>query len=95
MMIIKLLVKLLIEILNRSDLFDLSRGRVICCHILRQDRPNNDLSVDDDADDDDMLTNDDLILISIHHSVFDGASTSIFLRDLCLAYDNDCVFVNK
>ena len=40
---------------------------------------------------DDLLTNDDMILISIHHSVFDGASTSIFLRDLCLAYDNDCV----
>ena len=78
------------EIINKissdSHLFDLSEGRVICCHILRQYRPNNDFSVKNN----DMLTNDDMILISIHHSVFDGASTSIFLRDLCLAYDNDC-----
>ena len=72
-------------LLNRSDLFDLSKGRVICCHVIRQHRPNNDLLVKND----DMLTNDDLILINIHHSVFDGASTSIFLSDLCLAYDND------
>ena len=75
------------EILSYSDLFDLSEGRVICCHILRQYRPNNDLLVDNA----DQLTSNDIILISIHHSVFDGASTSIFLRDLCLAYDNDCI----
>ena len=75
------------EILSHSGLFDVSKGRVICCHILRQYHPNNDLSVDND----DLLTSNDIILISIHHSVFDGASTIIFLRDLCLAYDNDCV----
>ena len=69
------------EILNNSDLFDLSKGRVICCHILRQYHSNND----------DLLTSDDMILINIHHSVFDGVSTSIFLRDLCLAYNNDCL----
>ena len=78
------------EIINKissdSHLFDLSKGHVICCHILQQYHPNNDLSVKND----DLLINDDMILISIHHSVFDGASTSIFLRDLCLAYDNDC-----
>ena len=70
------------DIVNHSDLFDLSKGRVICCHILRQY----------DSNDDDLLTSDDMILINIHHSVFDGASTSIFLRDLCLAYDSDCFF---
>ena len=75
------------EILSHSDLFDVSKGRVICCHILRQYHPNNDLSVDND----DLLTSNDMILISIHHSVFDGASTTIFFRDLCLAYDNDGV----
>ena len=74
------------EIVNHSDLFNLSIGRVICCHILRQYRSNNDLLVKND----DLLTSDDIILINIHHSVFDGASTPIFLRDLCLAYDNDC-----
>ena len=70
------------KISSNPDLFDLSEGRVICCHILRQYHSNND----------DLLTSDDMILINIHHSVFDGASTSIFLRDLCLAYDNNCFF---
>ena len=70
------------KISRNPDLFDLSKGHVICCHILRQYHSNND----------DLLTSDDMILINIHHSVFDGASTSIFLRDLCLAYDNDCFF---
>ena len=70
------------EILNQSDLFDLSKGRVIRCHILR---PDNDVS----SENSDLLTNNDLILISIHHAVFDGASASIFVHDLSLAYDNN------
>ena len=49
------------------------------CHIVCQYRLDNDL-----------LTNNDLILIIIHHSVFDGRSTSIFLPDLSLTYDNKC-----
>ena len=67
--------------LSNPALFDLSKGRVICCHILRQYHSSNN----------DLVTSDDMILINIHHSVFDGASTSIFLRDLSLAYDNDCL----
>lgn len=55
------------EILNQSNLFDLSKGRVIHCHIIRQYHSN-----------DDLLTNDDFILFSIYHGVFDGTSTSIF-----------------
>ena len=74
------------EILNQSDLFDLSKGHVIHCHILRQYRSNNHSA----SHNDDLLTNDDLILFSIHHSVFDGASTSIFIRDFALAYENNC-----
>ena len=64
----------------------MSKGRVIHCHILRHYRPDNDLSFEND----DLLTKDDLILFNIHHSVFDGASTSIFLRDLSLAYETNC-----
>ena len=71
------------EILNQSDLFDLSKGHVIRCHILRPYQSKND-------DDDDVLRNDDLILFSIYHAVFDGASTSIFIRDLSFAYENNC-----
>ena len=37
--------------------------------------------------DDGLLSKNDLILFNIHHSIFDGASTSIFLRDLSLAYE--------
>jgi hypothetical protein len=72
------------EILNQSDLLDLSKGRVIHCHILRQYRSNHSSS-----DNDDLLTNDDFILFSIHHAVFDGASESIFVRDFCVAYENN------
>ena len=71
------------EILNHSNLFDLSKGHVIHCHILRRYR----LSLEND---DDLLMNDDMILFNIHHSAFDGASTSIFLRDFSLAYESNC-----
>ncbi|UJR06882.1 hypothetical protein I4U23_011171 [Adineta vaga] len=70
------------RILNKSDLFDLSKGHVINCHILRSQNSSNE-------NDDDMLTRDDLILFTIHHAFFDGASTSIFIRDLSLAYQDD------
>ncbi|CAF1442019.1 unnamed protein product, partial [Adineta steineri] len=74
------------EILNQSNLFDLSKGRVIRCHIFRHYHQYQD-SVS--YDNDDLLTENDNILISIHHAMFDGASTSIFIRDLALAYQSD------
>ncbi|CAF1090177.1 unnamed protein product [Adineta steineri] len=74
------------EILNQSDLFDLSQGRVIRCHILRHCHQSQDrISYEND----DLLTENDHILISIHHAMFDGASTSIFLGDLSLAYQSN------
>ncbi|CAF1547328.1 unnamed protein product, partial [Adineta steineri] len=74
------------EILNQSDLFDLSKGRVIRCHILRYYRQSqNSISYEND----DLLTENDHILISVHHAMFDGASRSVFLRDLSLAYQSD------
>ena len=75
------------EILNQSDLFDLSKGCVIRCHILRHCSSNDH--------DDSSLQKDDFILFSIHHAVFDGASVSIFIRDLSLAYQSsDSLAVN-
>ena len=74
------------EILNQSDLFDLSHGRVIRCHIFRHSRrcrPDENVSFQND----DLLSVGDLIMISIHHAAFDGTSTAIFVRDLSLAYD--------
>ncbi|CAF4154501.1 unnamed protein product, partial [Adineta steineri] len=74
------------EILNQADLFDLSKGRVIRCHILRHSNQSQDsISYGND----DLLTENDHILISIHHAMFDGASMPIFLRDLSLAYETD------
>ncbi|CAF0903516.1 unnamed protein product [Adineta steineri] len=72
------------EILNQSDLFDLSKGHVVNCHILRHQQSN--LSFTQNSD---LLTKDDFILFTIHHAMFDGASTSIFLRDLSLAYQSE------
>jgi non-ribosomal peptide synthetase component F len=72
------------ELVNHSDLFDLPKGRVICCHIFRQYRPRDDFLFEND----DQLTKDDFILFCIHHSVFDGVSISIFLHDLSIAYNN-------
>ncbi|CAF1397974.1 unnamed protein product [Adineta steineri] len=74
------------EILNQADLFDLSKGRVIRCHILRHYHQSQD-SISHENDD--LLSENDHILISIHHAMFDGASTSIFLGDLSLAYQSD------
>ncbi|CAF0774859.1 unnamed protein product [Adineta steineri] len=70
--------------LNQTDLFDLSKGHVINCHILRQYQSNHPFIHNND-----LLTKDDLILFTIHHAMFDGVSTSIFLHDLSLAYQSD------
>ncbi|CAF1337734.1 unnamed protein product [Adineta steineri] len=80
------------EILNQPDLFDLSKGHVINCHIIRRYHQSQD-SIS--RDNDDLLTENDYVLISIHHAMFDGASISIFLRDLSLAYQSDdSLFMN-
>jgi hypothetical protein len=49
------------EILSHSDLFDLSKGRVIYCHTLRQYYSDDDLPFEAG----DQLTRNDLILFSI------------------------------
>ncbi|CAF1400412.1 unnamed protein product [Adineta steineri] len=72
------------KIISRSDLFDLSKGRVLNCHIVHR-HDFGDLSYNEDT-----LIMDDLIIFTIHHIVFDGASISTFLNDLSVAYTNDC-----
>lgn len=65
------------------DIFDLRKGRVLHCHIARHSfHPSS-------HNNHDLLIDGDLILLSLHHSVFDGASAPIFLRDLCNAYNFD------
>ncbi|CAF1518682.1 unnamed protein product, partial [Adineta steineri] len=60
-------------------------GHVINCHVLRQDQSNHSFIENND----DLLTKDDIILFTFHHACFDGASSSIFIRDLSLAYQSD------
>ncbi|CAF1524611.1 unnamed protein product, partial [Adineta steineri] len=72
------------KILSQSNLFDLSKGHVINCHILRRDQSNGSL-----PENNDLLSKDDLILFTIHHACFDGASRSIFTHDLSLAYQSN------
>ncbi|CAF4086710.1 unnamed protein product, partial [Adineta steineri] len=74
------------EILNQADLFDLLKGRVVRFHVLRHCGYSQD---DISCENDDLLSGNDHILISIHHAMFDGASTSIFIRDLSLAYQSN------
>ncbi|CAF1589283.1 unnamed protein product, partial [Adineta steineri] len=75
----------IVKILNQSDLFDLSKGHIVNCHILRRNQSNHPLTHNND----DLLTKDDLILFTIHHAFFDGASVSIFIRDLAVAYQSN------
>jgi hypothetical protein len=73
------------EVLYNLTLLNLAKGRVIDCHIFRNQHCH-DLSPDND----DLLSNDDWIIFSIHHTVFDGTSASLFFRDFTVAYDTDC-----
>lgn len=75
------------KIINRSDLFDLAKGRVVYCHIVRHHRSGHLLAPHGDT-----LAANDLVLFTIHHSIFDGGSVPIFLDDLSWAYANDCSF---
>ena len=72
-------------IISHANRFDLSKGRVIQCHVLHYS-PSSDQPFVEHAD---VLSSGDLILFCIHHSVFDGASTSIFFQELTQKYDSD------
>ena len=79
------------NIMHDPNLFDLSKGRVIRCHILRQHRPADDVILANN----DYLVEGDLISFSIHHSVFDGVSKALFFRDLAHAYKtNESIVTN-
>ena len=75
------------DIISYTNRFDLSKGRVIHCHVLQYSRPLDHPSVEPA----DVLSSDDLIVFCIHHSAFDGASTAIFCHELTQAYDSDSI----
>lgn len=65
---------------TNKSLFDLAKGRVVRCHILRLSKNINN---------DDHLNISDMIIFSFHHIAFDGFSTDIFFDDLEKAYVTD------
>ncbi|CAF1496030.1 unnamed protein product [Adineta ricciae] len=70
------------EMIHHSNLFNLTEGRLLHCHLLLRQQSSSLQSHD-------HLSTNDIILFHIHHSAFDGASTPIFMRDLSLAYNQD------
>ncbi|CAF4666490.1 unnamed protein product [Rotaria socialis] len=74
-------IKSLYDRIDHSEMFDLAKGRVLHCYILRNHR---NLSLNTD-----LLTDGDAFILAVHHSIFDGFSTPNFLIDLCLAYETD------
>jgi hypothetical protein len=68
--------------IQSSEVFNLRNGRVLHCHIIRRRFLSSSHS-------EDLLIDGDLVVFSLHHSVFDGASAPIFIQDLCMAYDVD------
>jgi hypothetical protein len=74
------------EKIQHSIHFDLKMGHVVHCHIVRHSHSSN-------LHNEHVLKKGDLIVLNIHHSVFDGVSTAIFLRDLSLAYKDDTSFL--
>ena len=75
------------DIINHANRFDLSKGRVIQCHVLHYSR-SLDYPLVEHIE---VLSNADLIVFCIHHSAFDGASTGIFCHELTLEYDSDSI----
>lgn len=71
------------KIFTESIPFDLSQGRVLACHIFRHTKSSPGAS--------ENLSEHDVVLFNVHHSVFDGASTHILLHEITKAYDTDAL----
>ena len=71
------LVKIIYETTVDANLFDLSRGRVFHCAVLRHNR----------EEDHRFITDSDILLIALHHAAYDRTSKHIFLKDFCMVYN--------
>jgi hypothetical protein len=64
------------------NLFDLSKGRVFHCQILRQ---QNSIS---EYNDNDFISVSDVLIIAFHHAATDRSSSPTFFNDLYFAYNS-------
>ncbi|CAF4118284.1 unnamed protein product, partial [Adineta steineri] len=70
-------------------LFDLSTGHVFHAEILKHQTSLNE----NENNNNKFIMNFDVLLIAFHHAAFDRASSSIFLNDLCLAYNTNAISI--
>ncbi|CAF1585130.1 unnamed protein product, partial [Adineta steineri] len=71
------------------NLFDLSNGRVFHAEILKHQIALNE----NENNNNECISNSDVLLIAFHHAAFDRASRSIFLKDLCSAYNTNAISI--
>ncbi|CAF1527227.1 unnamed protein product, partial [Adineta steineri] len=74
---------------TNPHLFDLSTGRVFHAEILKHQILLNE----HENTSNEFITNSDVLLIAFHHAAFDRSSRSIFLNDLCLAYNTNAISI--
>ncbi|CAF4136052.1 unnamed protein product, partial [Adineta steineri] len=72
-------------------LFDLSTGHVFHAEILKHQISLNEN--EDENGSNEFIMNSDVLLLAFHHAAFDRASRSIFLNDLCSAYNTNAVSI--
>ncbi|CAF1215302.1 unnamed protein product [Adineta steineri] len=75
------------EEITSSKLFDLNRGIVLRCHIIKYNFTRKDEEI--------YLENNDIIIFNLHHIAFDGASRRIFFSDLKYNLENDSTLLNN
>jgi hypothetical protein len=77
------LIDIIYQTTIHPNLFDLSKGRVFQCQIVRQQKLPNE------NNDNDLITYGDVLIIAFHHVAFDRSSRQIFFNDLCSAYNSN------
>ncbi|CAF2830016.1 unnamed protein product [Rotaria sp. Silwood2] len=70
------------EIIINPCLFDLSKGRVLYCEILRHISLNRNFQ-------EDLLNTPDVVLLAFHHAAFDRSSAPVIFNDVRVAYNTD------
>ncbi|CAF1468752.1 unnamed protein product, partial [Adineta steineri] len=70
-----------------SKLFDINRGIVLRCHIIKYSSSRKDEEI--------YLEKNDIIIFNLHHIAFDGASRRIFFSDLKYNLEYDSTLINN